>query len=157
MSLLHLPDEIQEYVIALPPWEQRLYSGRRLREIAVLSSQRTQLAAVAELSGTADESWPLLEQGGTVIVGSCQCMRLSLRLFPSVPPSVEYVSSLARRYGMRYHRIDRKKRSFAQIHLEKIAKTAAPEGEAHSMCSVLSANATTAKPATVASMPPGGP
>ena len=30
MSLLRIPDEIQEYVMALPPREQRRYSGRRL-------------------------------------------------------------------------------------------------------------------------------
>ena len=53
MKLLHLPEEIQEYVMTLPPREQRLYSGRRLREIAVLPSQRAQLAALAELRRTA--------------------------------------------------------------------------------------------------------
>ena len=34
MKLLHLPGEIQEYVMALPPEEQRRYSGRRLQEVA---------------------------------------------------------------------------------------------------------------------------
>lgn len=53
MSLLRLPEEIQEYVIALPPREQCLYSGRRLPEIAVLPSQRAQLAALTEQSRAA--------------------------------------------------------------------------------------------------------
>ncbi len=42
MSLLHLPEEIQEYVLALPPREQRLCSGRRLPEIVALVSDATQ-------------------------------------------------------------------------------------------------------------------
>ena len=49
MSLLHLPDEIQEYVMALPPREQRLYSGRRPREIVALASGQAQLKAFEEL------------------------------------------------------------------------------------------------------------
>ena len=32
MSLLHLPDETQEHVLAFSPREQRLYSGRRLAQ-----------------------------------------------------------------------------------------------------------------------------
>jgi len=56
MSLLHLPDEIQEYVIALPPWEQRLYLGRRLGEIVGLPNEVAQLAALDDLRRTAEES-----------------------------------------------------------------------------------------------------
>jgi len=56
MSLLRLPDEIQQYVVRVPPWEQRRYSRRRLRGIAVLPSQPTQLAALVELRRTAQES-----------------------------------------------------------------------------------------------------
>ncbi len=49
MSLLHLPDEIQGYIMALPPREQRRYSGRRLREIIGLASGRAQVDAFEEL------------------------------------------------------------------------------------------------------------
>ena len=42
--------------MALPPEEQRRYSGRRLREIAVLSSQRAQSGALAELRRLAQQS-----------------------------------------------------------------------------------------------------
>jgi len=56
MKLLDLPDEIQDYVVSLPHREQRLYSGRRLQEIAVLPSQQVQLAALANLRRTIEES-----------------------------------------------------------------------------------------------------
>ncbi len=49
MNLLHLPDEIQEYVIALPPREQRLYCGRRLREILDIGNEEAQGEAFEEL------------------------------------------------------------------------------------------------------------
>jgi len=52
MSLLQLPEEIQKYVMALPPWEQRLYSGRRLGEIVDLPNEVVQLAALDELRRT---------------------------------------------------------------------------------------------------------
>ena len=56
MSLLHLPDEIQEYVMALPVEEQRLYSGRRLRKTMELAHESAQLAARDELRRTVRES-----------------------------------------------------------------------------------------------------
>jgi len=49
MSLLHVPDEIQEYVLALPPGEQRRYSGRRLREVAGICHEATQFTAFEDL------------------------------------------------------------------------------------------------------------
>ena len=49
INLLHLPDEIQEYVIALPPREQRLYSGRRLREIVGIDNEAAQCKAFEDL------------------------------------------------------------------------------------------------------------
>ena len=55
MKLLQLPDEIQEYVIALPSREQRLYSGRRLREIAALPNELAQLRGFEELRDRAVE------------------------------------------------------------------------------------------------------
>ena len=45
MKLLHLPDEIQAYVISLPPREQRLYSGRRLRNILGIEGDEAQRGA----------------------------------------------------------------------------------------------------------------
>lgn len=58
MKLLKLPEDIQEYVMALPPREQRLYSGRRLREIVGIRAKKRQLAAfdslVSKASATAD-------------------------------------------------------------------------------------------------------
>lgn len=62
MNLLDLPDEIQEYVMALPPREQRHYSGRRLGEIVGLPNEVAQLAALDELRRTAQES-QLPQQG----------------------------------------------------------------------------------------------
>ena len=56
MSLLHLPDEIQEYVLSLPPREQQLYSGRRLREIVALPDEVAQLAMLHKLRRRAQES-----------------------------------------------------------------------------------------------------
>ena len=55
MSLLRLPDEIQQYIMALSPREQRLHSGQRLREIVALPNEVAQLAAVYELHRTAQE------------------------------------------------------------------------------------------------------
>ena len=49
MSLLHLPDEIRRYVIALPPKEQHHYSGRRLRSIVALANEQAQVNAFEEL------------------------------------------------------------------------------------------------------------
>jgi len=49
MKLLHLPDEIQEHVMALPSWEQRLYSGRRMGKIAALANEQTRGDAFEEL------------------------------------------------------------------------------------------------------------
>lgn len=56
MSLLHLPDEIQEYVTAIPPQQQRLYSGRRLQEIVALPNEVAQLTALDELRRTAQQT-----------------------------------------------------------------------------------------------------
>ena len=56
VKLLHLPHKMQQYVIALPPREQRLYSGRRLREIGRLSNEVARLGALDELRETAQES-----------------------------------------------------------------------------------------------------
>ncbi len=56
MSLLQLSDEIQEHAMALPPGEQRIYSGRRLHEIVALTDESTQLAALDELRRTAQKS-----------------------------------------------------------------------------------------------------
>ena len=50
MSLLHLPDEIQEYVMALPPGEQRLYSGRRLQGVAGIRDEAAQTDAFEDLA-----------------------------------------------------------------------------------------------------------
>ncbi len=49
MSLLQLPDRIQEYVIALPAREQRIYSGRQLRELVVIQDREAQTKAFGEL------------------------------------------------------------------------------------------------------------
>ena len=49
MKLLHLPDEIQAYVISLPPREQRRYSGRRLRNILGIERDEAQWEAFEEL------------------------------------------------------------------------------------------------------------
>ncbi len=49
MSLLQLPDEIQGYVMALPPRQQRLYSGRRLREVVAIRDGEAQGKALEEL------------------------------------------------------------------------------------------------------------
>ena len=49
MKLLHLPDEIQAYVISLPPREQRRYSGRRLRNILGIEGDETRWEAFEEL------------------------------------------------------------------------------------------------------------
>ena len=49
MSLLHLTDEIQEYVMALPSREQRLYSGRRLRNILSIEGDEAQWEALEDL------------------------------------------------------------------------------------------------------------
>ena len=49
MKLLHLPAEIQECVMALPPREQHLYSGRRLREVVALANEQAQVDAFEEL------------------------------------------------------------------------------------------------------------
>ena len=58
MSLLQLPDEIQEYVMVLAPWEQCIYSGRRLRVIAGICHEAAQSTAfedlVKKLSGSAE-------------------------------------------------------------------------------------------------------
>jgi len=58
MSLLQLPDEIQQYVMVLPPWEQRVYSGRRLRNILGIERDEAQWEAfedlVKKLSGSAE-------------------------------------------------------------------------------------------------------
>ena len=45
MSLLSLPSEIQTYIAALPVEKQRLYSGRRLRQITALASESAQVRA----------------------------------------------------------------------------------------------------------------
>ena len=50
MSLLKLPDEVQEYLMSLGPEEWRLYSERRLREIAHLSHEPAQTQAFEELA-----------------------------------------------------------------------------------------------------------
>ena len=49
MSLLHLPDEIQEYVLSIPPREQRLYSGPWLGEIVALANEQAQVDGFEEL------------------------------------------------------------------------------------------------------------
>jgi len=49
MNLLHLPDEIQAYVISLPLREQRRYSGRRLRNILGIEGDETRWEAFEEL------------------------------------------------------------------------------------------------------------
>ena len=49
MSLLHLPDGIQQYVMALPPGEQCLYSGRRLRSILGIEGDEAQWEAFEDL------------------------------------------------------------------------------------------------------------
>ncbi len=49
MSLLHPPDEIQQYVMILPPQEGRLYSGRRLRELVVIQDREVQTKAFEDL------------------------------------------------------------------------------------------------------------
>ena len=57
MSLLRLPDEIQEYVMGLPPREQDRYSGRRLQGVAGIRGEAARARAFADLakkaSGTA--------------------------------------------------------------------------------------------------------
>ena len=42
LKLLHLPEEIQDDLMALPPREQRLCSGRRLREVAAIGHPEAQ-------------------------------------------------------------------------------------------------------------------
>ena len=49
MSLLRLPDGIQQYVIALPAQGLRLYSGLRLRNIVALANEQAQVDAFEEL------------------------------------------------------------------------------------------------------------
>ena len=49
MGLLHLPDEIQGYVMALPSKEQRHYSGRQLRDMVALPNAAAQLRGSEEL------------------------------------------------------------------------------------------------------------
>ncbi len=49
MKLLQLPDEIQEYVIALPSREQRLYSGRRLQGVAGIRDGAARTKAFEDL------------------------------------------------------------------------------------------------------------
>jgi len=49
MSLLQLPRETQQYVMALPPREQRLYSGRRLGQIVALANEQAQVDAFENL------------------------------------------------------------------------------------------------------------
>ena len=49
MSLLRLPDEIQEHVIALPPKEQRRYSGRQLEGVAGIRDEAAQAKAFEDL------------------------------------------------------------------------------------------------------------
>lgn len=49
LNLLQLPNEIRQYVTALSPREQRLYSGRRLREVVALPSEPAQINAFEDL------------------------------------------------------------------------------------------------------------
>lgn len=49
MNLLDLPDEIQEHIIAPPPWEQRLYSGRRLQRVARIRDEAARAKAFEDL------------------------------------------------------------------------------------------------------------
>ena len=56
MSLLDLPDEVQQYITALPAWEQRRYSRRQLRKIMELAYESAQLAALDELRRTDQKS-----------------------------------------------------------------------------------------------------
>ena len=58
MNLLRLPPSAQDYVSALPPQEQRLYSGRRLRNILGIEGDEAQWEAfkdfVKKVSETAE-------------------------------------------------------------------------------------------------------
>ena len=49
MSLLQLPDDIQEYVMALPTEMQRSYSGRRLQGVAGIRDEAAQGKAFEDL------------------------------------------------------------------------------------------------------------
>lgn len=57
MKLLKLPSQVQEYVMSLPPQEQRLYSGRYLQGVAGIRGRAARAKAfedlVKEVSGTA--------------------------------------------------------------------------------------------------------
>jgi len=55
MNLLNLPDEIQEHVVALPPQEQRFYSGRRLRKFLGLGNEQAQVTAFRRRGNAASE------------------------------------------------------------------------------------------------------
>ncbi len=56
MSLLHLPDEIQEYVMALPPREQHLHSGRRLQGVAGIRDEAARAKAFEDLGKKVSET-----------------------------------------------------------------------------------------------------
>ncbi len=56
MKLLRLPPSAQDYVSSLSPRQQCRYSGRWLREKAVLPSQLAQLAAFGEFRRAASGS-----------------------------------------------------------------------------------------------------
>ena len=49
MKLLQLPDEIQEYVIAIPAREQRLCPRRRLRKVVAIRDAEAQAKAFEDL------------------------------------------------------------------------------------------------------------
>ena len=49
MSLLRLPDKVQEYIARLSREQQRLYSGRRLRNIVARANEQAQVDAFEEL------------------------------------------------------------------------------------------------------------
>lgn len=49
MSLLELPQDIQEYVLSSPLHQRRSVSGRRLREIVKLADEKAQIEALQEL------------------------------------------------------------------------------------------------------------
>ena len=49
MNLLKLPKGVQDYLVALPTEKQRLYSGRRLREIVGIHNEAPQGKAFEEL------------------------------------------------------------------------------------------------------------
>ena len=56
MSLLDLPDEIRECVMALPPREQRRYSGRRLQGVAGIRDEAAQGKAFEDLAKKVSET-----------------------------------------------------------------------------------------------------